>query len=140
MADFDVEVQAWVGQTKEDIETVFKIASQELFFAILTPVSQGGRMRVDTGFLRASFRVTLDTPVLRATANEGVSYTFDSGPIALTINGASIGQTIFGTFTANYARFREYGAKGQPPDAFVMTNAARWDEFVNEAVLQVRAG
>lgn len=136
---FDAQVDAWVLETKKRLLAVFQVATQNLFFEVIKPVGAGGRMRVDTGFLRASFRASLDAPILQNNPNPGgVSYTADTGAISLTINQAEIGQTIYGMFTANYARPREYGSRGRPGDGFVMTNAARWQDFVNEAIIEVR--
>lgn len=139
---FSAQVDAWTRKSKARMEAVAKTATQELFIEVLRPVEQGGRMRVDTGFLRASFQASLDAPVNLSVENpdpENGSFDADIGSISLVINGAEIGQTIFGTFTANYARAREYGARGQSPDAFVLTNAQRWPEFVQEAITQIRS-
>lgn len=141
--NFDAQVSEWVAQTKERIEVVFKTATQELFYGCLTPVTQGGRMRVKTGFLRASFSASLDAPIGRVTTNPNPTgtdeiYSVDSGAISLTINQAELGQTIYGMFTANYARPREYGSRGKPGDGFVLAAASRWQEYVNEAALKVQ--
>ena len=97
-------------------------------------------MRVDTGFLRASAEVTLNNPVLRLEDNpdDTAVYAFDPGPIALTIAGADAGDTIFMTFTASYARAREFGARGQAPDAFVAANVARWQDIVTASALKIQ--
>jgi hypothetical protein len=146
---FSADVDDWVNESKVRILTVFQEATQAMFYGVLSPVGGGGRMRVDTGFLRASFAVSLDNPILRVEKNPsprrsddggGIKFPFDSGPISLVINQADVGQTIYGMFTANYARPREYGARGKPGDGFVMTNAARWQDYVNEATLKVKAG
>ena len=139
---FTATVDDWVRDTKQRMEAVAKTATQELFIEVVKPVGQGGRMRVDTGFLRASFRASLDAPINLSLENpdpENGVFKLDQGEISLTINRAEIGQTIFGTFTANYARPREYGSRGQPADAFVLSNAQRWPDFVREAVATVRA-
>lgn len=139
---FSAQIDAWTRKSKARMEAVAKTATQELFIEVLRPMKQGGRMRVVTGFLRASFQASLDAPVNLSVANpdpENGEFSTDLGAILLVIDGADLGQTIYGAFTANYARPREYGARGQAPDAFVLTNAQRWPEFVQEAITQVRS-
>lgn len=139
MQSFTAQVSDWVNQTKARRESVFKGATETLFFDVLTP-RPAGNMRVVTGFLRASASVTLNNPNLTLVNNpdpKGV-FPFQSGPIALTIAGADETDTIFMTFTANYARPREYGARGQAPDAFVATNVVRWQDIVTASALKLR--
>lgn len=138
---FSATIDEWVRETKQRQEAVAKTATQNLFFEVLRPVGQGGRMRIDTGFLRASFQASLNAPVNLSLANPDPEGDFptDLGAISLVINQAEVGSVIFGTFTANYARAREYGAGNQPPDAFVLTNAQNWQQFVTDAVSEVRA-
>lgn len=139
---FSATIDDWVRKTKARQEAVAKTATQELFFEVIKPTAQGGRMRVDTGFLRASFVASLDAPVNLVTENpdpKNGEFTTDLGAISLVINGAELGQIIFGTFTANYARPRELGSRGQPPDAFVLANAQNWQQFVTDAIIQVRS-
>ncbi|CAM3779314.1 HK97 gp10 family phage protein [Litorimonas haliclonae] len=141
MNDFDAQVDEWIAKSERRIEAVFKIATQELFYGVLKPAREGGRMRIDTGFLRSSFQASIGQPVLRLEPRPDgeASFTPDTGAISLTINQADLGQTIFGMFTANYARPREYGSRGKPGDGFVLTNAARWQSFVNDAATTFRA-
>lgn len=149
MTTFSADVDDWVNESKVRILNVFQTATQELFYGVLAPGETAGTIPVDTGFLRAGFSVSLDAPILRLEKNPsprrsddggGIKFPFDSGPIALVINQADAGQTIYGMFTANYARYQEYGSNGRPGRGFVMTNAARWQDYVNEAVLKVKAG
>lgn len=147
MTTFSADVDDWVNASKVRIEQVFKTATQELFYGVLAPGKTAGTMPVDTGFLRAGFAVSLNAPTLRAETNPnprraddggGIKFPFDGGPISLVINSADVSDTIYGMFTANYARYQEYGSNGRPGRGFVMTNAARWQDYVNEAALKVR--
>ncbi|NHK29191.1 HK97 gp10 family phage protein [Parvularcula flava] len=138
---FTAQIDEWVKETRLRAETVTKVAADKVFAGVTTPVAQGGRMRVDTGFLRSSFEVTLNVPVdaVRYKPEDVDRFTFDPGEITLSLAGFELGDTIYGVFTANYARYREYGANGQPPDAFVRTEVLQWQDYVNEAVREVRA-
>ena len=140
MQSFEAQVTDWVRETKARTRAVFLDSTQTLFFDVTKTRGEGGNMRVDTGFLRSSAEVTLNNPVLRQEPNpdDSAVYAFDSGPIALTIAGADAGDTIFMTFTANYARAREYGARGQAPDAFVAANVARWQDIVTASALKIQ--
>lgn len=138
---FTVEVDDWVAETKERLEAVFRIASQNLFYAVILPVNEGGRMRVDTGFLRSSFKAFVEQPLITLTGRpEGDAFSADLGQISLTIASAELGDTIFFASSANYARPREYGSRGRPGDGFIQVNAERWPDFVNEAVLIIKGG
>lgn len=139
---FDAQIDEWVAQTKQRMRAVFQIATQELCYGILKPMSEGGRMRIDTGFLRASFTTSLNSPTLALNPRpdgDDKRYTLDLASIGVTIAQADIGDTIYGMFTASYARPREYGARGKPGDGFVLTNVARWQDYVNEAAAHVKA-
>ncbi len=144
MSKFMEEIELFIDEAIERRDLVLKYATQRLFDRVLTPVAKGGKMRADTGFLRASARVTLDNPVLelrenptgnRPESERGIPiYTLDEGAINLTLNSAEWGQDIYMTFTANYAIPREYGACGDPGDFFVRGNTALWQEDVDWAV------
>lgn len=145
---FSAQVADWVARSEEKLSLVVKFAAQDLFEDVLLPVGEGGRMRVDTGFLRASARVTLDNPILQQQDNPTGSrpkeergipiYSIDDGAINLVINRMKPGQTLFMTFTANYARHREYGVRGRSPDAFVSSHTALWQMYCDRAVQKVR--
>ena len=117
------------------VEAVWKQSAQEVVNEMQKPVAAGGRMRVDTGFLRASLMAsTASMPPInpQAVPAEGAGYSFADTDIIATIAGAELGQTLHFGYTASYAAFREYGAMGQPPDAFVRTAAQKWPFIVKE--------
>lgn len=145
--NFDAVVGDWVRETKARQRAVFLDSTQTLFFDVLRPRAEGGQMRIDTGFLRASAQVSLDNPILRQEENPfsnppeergTVRVPFERGPIALTISGADAGNTIFMTFAANYARAREFGTRNSTGDMFVRSNTARWQDIVTASALKVR--
>lgn len=98
-------------------------------------------MRVDTGFLRASGQASLSgMPKIRADAkpSAGGNYNWSEGEVSLVILGASLGDTIYFGYTAAYAAAREYGARGQTPDAFVRGAAQKWQSIVDEVSQEAR--
>ena len=132
---FEAQVSDWVAKSKKTVEAVVKESAQRVVAEAQKPVGSGGRMRVRFGFLRASGQAsTSSMPSINANAepSKGQSYVYSESAIALVIAGASLGQTIYFGYTANYAAAREYGARGQEPDAFVRTAAQKWPQIVKQ--------
>jgi hypothetical protein len=128
---FEASVSDWVKQTQARMTAVFKESAQRVFADMRVPVGAGGNMPVVTGFLRASFLATLNTPA------DTVTYRTGSGPaavhadtVALVIAGAKLGDTIYGVFTANYARHVEYGTSRMTGRGFVRLAAQKWPQIV----------
>jgi hypothetical protein len=98
-------------------------------------------MRVDTGFLRASLVATTTgvLPPLQGKPDGVLAFAYDAGQINLVINGAEITDPITVAYTANYARPREYGSRGQPGDRFVALAAQQWQRIVSEVAAEAQA-
>jgi hypothetical protein len=141
---YAAQADAAVARIKGLMKVVRDESAQRLIEVMQTPVGAGGRMRVDTGFLRASLMAVIGEPNFAVRANPGGDgvYSYSEGAISLVIAGASIEDTISVVYTANYARPREYGARGQAPDAFVRTAAQQWQRIVSEVAVEAqrRAG
>lgn len=135
MKSFGAQVSDWVKQTEGVLEAVVKESVQRVISEAQKPVGRGGRMRIDTGFLRASGQASTSAMPTIDGANvpgPGVTYNYNEGAIALVILGAQMGQTIYFGYTAGYAAAREYGARGQSPDAFVRMAAKQWPLIVKQ--------
>lgn len=117
---FTAQVQAFADRAKAKAEVVVKQSAQEVFEIAQTPVAQGGNMPVDTGFLRNSMVAGLN------------GSTSLSGPDAyvLAIAGMELGDSVFGGWTANYARHVEYGARGLPGRHFALNASRQWQAIV----------
>lgn len=152
MASFAAQVSGWVNGVKGASEAILKQSAQELINEAQTPRAQGGRMRVDTGFLRASLMAsTTAMPQIDPTAKplgEGETYTPGDTVIEAVIAGAELGETIYIGYTAAYALRREFGFTGfdslnryynEPGDAFVRTAAQNWPEIVRRVEKQLSA-
>lgn len=138
---FSATVRDWAKRIPEAAEAVRNQSAQDVVEDMQTPMAKGGRMRVDTGFLRASLLgSTSAMPSINASAKpvDGNSYTYDFGQIEAVILGADFDDALYFGYTAAYAGFREYGARGQPPDAFVRTAAQKWPQIVNKNTARVR--
>jgi hypothetical protein len=127
---FSASVDAWVRETQQRMDAVVKTAAQ----AVVEDVIQ--RTPVDTGYLRASFTVTTNAP-LPMRGKQGDGYT--AQPYSLAISGMKPGQSIFGTFVANYAAHVEYGARGRPGRGMVRLAAQAWPAHVTRAVAAAKA-
>ena len=137
---FAAQVSAWVAETKQRQEAVYKESAQRVVAVMQTPRGAGGFMRVDTGFLRASLVATTSAalpPTIEKPDGDG-KFSYDAGQISLVIAGADIQTPITVVYTANYARHREYGARGQAPDRFVALAAQQWPRIVNEVCAEAQ--
>jgi hypothetical protein len=130
---FSAQVAAFAEKIPGAVEAIFKEAVQEVVSEMQTPVAAGGRMRVDTGFLRASLMAsTASMPTISSgkVPTGGKAYSYDEGQIEAVILAADVNDTLYFGYTAAYAGHREYGSNGQAPDAFVRSAVQRWDSIV----------
>lgn len=135
---FEAQVKAFADKAIDKLETIFRASSQDVAKEMSTTVGNGGNMRVDTGFLRASMLASLSTlppvdpngrPASDAPKN---SYRYDAEAVNLTIAKATLKDTISIGFTAAYARPREY------KDGFVRLAAQNWQTIVSNNVAKVK--
>ncbi|TCV66282.1 HK97 gp10 family phage protein [Neorhizobium sp. S3-V5DH] len=138
---FSAKIAAFAEKVPEAFEAVFKESTQEVVREMQTLTREGGRMRYDTGFLWASLMASTSAmPRINPNAYpaEGGSYAFDFGQVEAVIAGADVSDTLYFGYTAAYAAYREFGARGQPPDAFVRSAAQNWDVIVNRNAKRVQ--
>lgn len=126
---FTAAIKGWNAKVVRNAELVFQSASQRVVGVAQLPRAQGGRMRVDTGFLRNSLVTQLNGSTM---LTGGDAY-------SLVIAQAQIGDRIFAGWTASYAAAREFGARGQAPDYFMRGAAQQWQAIVNEEARKVAA-
>jgi hypothetical protein len=104
----------------------------------------GGRMRVDTGFLRASIQAALQTMPSGPSQNEGTHGGKKKYPVGTQAAGSPVAAVLltwdpfkptplFVGWTAEYARYRE------SQDGFQRGAAEKWDITVTKAVKKVEA-
>jgi len=127
---FTAQVRRINERNKRKIMAVVKQSAQEVFADAQLPVSQGGRMRVDTGFLRNS---------LQSSLNGSTALSGEEGYI-LAISQMKAGDRMFGGWTAEYAMAREFGARGQLPDFFMRGAAQKWQSIVAKNAALVKVG
>ena len=141
---FAATVGQWAVKVDGALEVVFKESAQEL-------VSQMDKLLSDmvydqpssenyrrTGFLRASLMASREAMPRLYRDNPGASVPPDLQPVILVINSADIGDTIYLGYTANYAAYVHYGAKGATPRPWVTLIAQRWEEIVAAKAKEVK--
>lgn len=123
-----VDVEEWVEKCEKRLEAVVRGSIQDLVINAQTPVAQGGRMRVDTGFLRASGRASLEGwpsgPNIKPKEAKPNSYTYNGKAVSATLLNMKIGDTFYFGWTANYAEYRELY------DGFMEGSMRHWQRYV----------
>lgn len=125
---FTAQVEAFAELTKAKLELVVKQSAQDVFEIAQRPKAQGGNMPVDTGFLRNSFVSGLN------------GATSLSGPDAYvaSIAGMELGDSVFGGWTAEYARYVEYGTSKMAGSFYALNAAQQWQAIVNTNAAKAR--
>lgn len=121
---FSKQVGGFTQQYRRRMHFIAKTAVQEMATEASIPIAQGGRMPVDTSFLRSSLLAAFDGPPQGPT--EGVPIT--GSPLAATlIRWDPLTQVFWMGWTAHYASLMElrYG--------FRTGASERWDTFVQRA-------
>jgi len=127
-AKFIADVEAFANKAAEQLLAVAKQSVQDVVRDAQTPVSQGGNMPVDTGFLRNS----LVTEVRGATLEGPESY-------ILGLSAFQLGDPFQVSWTAAYAVPRHYlvsveGGGGMWRDAA----AQKWERIVQNNARKLR--
>ena len=141
-SDFAGDVAKFGQRYKARLRATAREAVQETVSMAQRVEDQGGTMRVDTGFLRASIQAGLHTmpsgevrPRKGAKKNEYVRQVAGE-PIATALLrwDPSTSDRLFVGWTANYARTRD--AK----DSFLSSAVEVWDQTVWRAAKKTEAG
>lgn len=119
------ELSDWATKTEERMEAVVKTALQDLADEVQRPRAKGGRMPVDTGFLRNSAGAAINAEP----SSVGI---YSEGQTSIVINRLKMGDTLFFGWSANYARYmnNRYG--------FLDLPVQNWDNIVFKAIKKVQ--
>lgn len=129
---FSATVDAWITDSKKRTDAVFRAALQDLIEEAQRPVAKGGRMRVDTGFLRASGQLsTTGMPSGPARGEGDGAYNWDGAQV--TIASIEAGATVYFGWTAAYAKYRE------AYDGFLISAIQDWQSIVDKHVRRLQA-
>ena len=133
---FSAQVDDIIKINEKRLTALARQATQELVDEAQMPVAKGGKMRLDTGFLRASGQMSLTGmptgPVRGELTDEG-SYDYNEQTVVTTLAGFSLGMPIFFGWTANYAKHRELY------DGFLDAAVQNWSSIVDRVAKQIKA-
>lgn len=114
-------------------EAIIKTAAQRLAEHVQTPKPKGGKLPVDTSFLRQSFVAKIgEMPIGPGDASEGLPQDWESS-VTLVISGMEAGDVLYMGWTASYAQIQEEA------NGFQKDGVMSWQGIVSEAVRDVRA-
>lgn len=140
-ATFGARISDWVRATKARQTAVLRESAQRLITEAQTvgpsvanpDGGAGGKLPVDTGFLRASMAVSFNGMPTGPSSGEGAAYQFDDRAVTLTLAGAEVGKTIYAGWTATHAPFMEekYG--------FMRSAAMNWQIIVDDVAREAKA-
>jgi len=109
-SNFAAEVDEIVITTEKRMIALMRASLQDVVNEAQLPRAKGGRMRVDTGFLRASGQASLTgmpTGPVRGELTAKNSYATDEASVAVQLGKLKFGGIFYFGWTANYARYRE---------------------------------
>jgi hypothetical protein len=130
---FSAQVDEYIAKYKNRLIAVARDATQEVINQSNRPVAKGGRMRVDTGFLRASGQASLTgMPQGPIRGNKDATYNTDEATIILSLSQLQLGGSFFFGWSANYAKYRELY------DGFLSSTIANWQSIVDKSVLKAK--
>ena len=139
MTTFSQQVAAFNKKYEARVRATAREAVQETVSRAQRTRGEGGRMRIDTGFLRASIQAALGTMPSGPTNNpDDTKYSAGAQvagePVSVTLLKWDItrSQEIYVGWTANYARPREF------KDGFLRGAVEQWDTIVGAAAKRVR--
>ena len=146
---FSAQVHEIVLRNSALMEVIAKESTQRLIHIAQTPKTKGGKMPLDTGFLRASGRLSLTGMPTgptrgekaagrrakgrgkKAKAANAARQTY-SAPDSLTITGFALGMSLFFGWTAVYARRQNLYS------GFLDSAIRQWQKIVDDVVRDVR--
>jgi hypothetical protein len=134
--DFSVKMDKIIANSKEKMFAVFKDSFQDLIEEASTPVDAGGKMRVDTGFLRSTGSGAINAvprgesegrkrlPGEIGILPEYSNYDFTKSLQSLLLQ-MKPNNTIYWGWSANYAKYRELY------DGFLISACENWKNYVD---------
>lgn len=137
MADnFKTQIDKFVINTEEKLLIVVRESieavvddAQKIGPSKKNPAGEGGKMRVDTGFLRSSGIAELGSiPVGAKRCDPKGKYVWNSNQLEIILAKLKIGDIFYFGWTAEYAKYREVY------DGFLESAVQKWQQFVDQSV------
>lgn len=133
---FTAQVDAIIAKTEKRMTALARESIQRTIDDAQTPVGKGGRMRVDTGFLRASGQPSyngMPSGPSRGERTEPDSYAPDTGAVTVALAKLEIGAIFYFGWTAAYAKYRE------AYDGFLGVAVQKWPDTVAKVTEEIKA-
>jgi hypothetical protein len=131
--NFKAQVDDIVLKNEKRMNALVRQSVQELIDQAQTPVGKGGKMRVDTGFLRASGQLSFTgMPTGPVRPEDGKKYPYETTPYVVQLSKSQVGTPIFFGWTAEYAKFREVY------DGFLGSAVQNWQSIVDKVVSDIK--
>jgi hypothetical protein len=126
---FTTSIDKFVVDTEKKMLIVARESIEKLVEEAQTPVLKGGKMRVDTGFLRSSGVAALNAvPRGPSKGDKKQRYTWTGDSVTVTLAKMKLGDSFFFGWTANYTKYRE------AYDGFLDSALQKWQSYVNMSV------
>ena len=123
--DLTIQVEDFVRVSEARMLAVMRQSIQDAIDNAQVPVAKGGRMRVDTGFLRASGAASLaGMPTGPGRGDRNGNYTYNGEALIGILAKMKFGDTLYWGWVANYARYRELY------DGFLEASLRNWQRIV----------
>jgi len=130
---FQAQVDRHIVNTEKRMNLVMKQSLQNTINEMQTPTAKGGKMRVDTGFLRASGQSSLNgMPTGPSRKPPEGQFDWAASDTTATIGNMKFGSTFFFGWTASYARVRE------TYDGFMSSALQNWQQTVDKVVADAK--
>jgi len=131
---FSAQFDDIIAMNEKRLIALARESNQRLIDRTQTPTAKGGRMRVDTGFLRASGQASLTGLPSGPARPETATGSFDwSETTVFTILGRlKLGTAFHFGWSADYAAARE------KYDGFLDTALQDWQEINNEVIREIK--
>lgn len=112
--------------TDERLTALVRQTTQDMVNGANTAIAKGGRMRVDTGFLRASGKMSLTgVPSGMTRGSSDKKYRLRESTVITSLANFKLGQSIYYGWTADYAEIREL------KDGFLETELQNFTRYAN---------
>ena len=140
--NFAAQVDAIVAKTEKRMTALARESIQRTIDIAQMPVAKGGKMRVDTGFLRASGQASYNGMPTGETRGEvkgegeeakSVNYTYDGTGATTQLSKLQLGTIFYFGWTAAYAKYRE------AYDGFLETAVQKWPDTVAKVTEEIKA-
>jgi hypothetical protein len=130
---FSAQVDEIIIKTEKRMLALARESIQRTVNDAQTPVKKGGKMRVDTGFLRASGQGSLNgMPIGPTRGDPKGTYPYDPQPMIAVLGSMQLGAVFHFGWTANYAKYRE------AYDGFLESALQKWPQTVAAVTAEIK--